>query len=74
MKEEIKEEIKEIIRTIQKEKRENKIVPDYALYVEISNRIGDKVKQVLNEMVKNKEIKFNKSLNDIAFYEDNKQD
>jgi propanediol utilization protein len=69
----MKEEIKEIIRTIQKEKRENKIVPYYALYVEISNRIGDMVKSTLNEMVKNKEIKFSKTLNDIAFYEDNKQ-
>lgn len=69
----MKEEIIKIIRTIQEEKKENKIVPDYALYVEISNRIGDMVKQTLNEMVKNKEIKFNKTLNDIAFYEDNKQ-
>ena len=70
----MKEEIRKIIRTIQEEKKENKIIPDYALYVEISNRIGDMVKQTLNEMVKNKEIKFSKTLNDIAFYyEDNKQ-
>lgn len=69
----MKEEIIKIIRAIQEEKKENKIVPDYALYVEISNRIGDIVKQTLNEMVKDNELKFNKTVNDIAFYEDNKQ-
>lgn len=58
----------EIIRKIQERKKEKKIVPDGATWVEIINEVANETKAELNTLVKEKKIKFNKTLNDIIFY------
>ena len=69
----MKEILLEVIRKIQAEKKEKKQVPNHALYVEISNTMSDEIKKCLNELCKEKKIKFCKTLNDIAFYEEGGQ-
>jgi hypothetical protein len=61
-------EANEIIREIQKEKKEKNIVPDGALWSEIINRASAELKKELNTLVKEKKIRFNKTLNDLMFY------
>lgn len=70
----MKEILLEVIRKIQAEKKEKKQVPDYALYVEISNTMSDEIKKCLNELCKEKKIKFCKTLNDLGFYEEGGQE
>lgn len=70
----MKDTLLRIIRKIQGNKKEKKIAPDYATYVEITHEVVEEVKQNLNEMVKEKKLKFNRTLNDIAFYENDRQE
>ena len=61
------------IKEIQAEKKEKNITPNHALHAEISNRIHTEVKQALNKLCKEKKIRFCKTLNDLAFYEEDGQ-
>lgn len=63
----------DIIKEIQIEKSEMNITPNHAMFAEISNRLYTRVRQSLNELCRSKKIKFCKTLNDIAFYEEDGQ-
>lgn len=57
----------EIISQIIAEKKQNKIVPSFATYPEIKNRIGHDCRSELNKLYDNRRITYHKTLNSISF-------
>ena len=57
----------QIIQDITKEKQDKKILPSYALRVEILNRIWHKADKILTEISKSKNIKSGRTINDTYY-------
>lgn len=61
----------EIIKKIIKEKKENKKVPECALFVEIirnSEKSTNECKKEINELIENDYIIYRRTINDYSFY------
>lgn len=63
-----KEYVVELIRAAQEEKKKNKQEPKYAIDVDLFNRVISDFKGLVNELVKDGVIGFDKTINNTAFY------
>ena len=63
-----KEYVVELIRAAQEEKKNNKQEPKYAIDVDLFNRVISDFKGLVNELVKDGVIGFDKTINNTAFY------
>lgn len=60
-------EVLEIISQIIAEKKQNKVVPPFATYPEIKNRVGRDCRNELNLLYESRRIIYHKTLNSISF-------
>ena len=63
-----KEYVVELIRAAQEEKKKNKQEPKYVIDVDLFNRVISDFKGLVNELVKDGVIGFDKTINNTAFY------
>lgn len=55
------------IRALSNAKREKGIVPSYVLFSELANAISNKIKIELNALCREKKVRWQKTLNEVAF-------
>lgn len=69
----LSETVYSIIEDICREKKEKHILPPYALYSEVSTRLHKQVGEVINGLIKEGKLTWNKTLNDKAFQTTNNE-
>lgn len=60
-------DVLEIIKEIVSDKAERKVEPTSALFSEIINKVTEKAKSEINQMVKDKKLTFHRTINSISF-------
>lgn len=60
-------DVYEIIKSIVAEKAEQKVSPTSALTSEIINKVTDKAKEEINQLVLDKKLAFHRTINSISF-------
>lgn len=60
-------DVYEIIKSIVAEKTEQKVSPTSALTSEIINKVTDKAKKEINQLVLDKKLAFHRTINSISF-------
>lgn len=61
-------DVLDVILTLQKEKKDQQIVPDYALLPDIKNEVQKRLSDELNRLYKEGKIKFRETLNSKGVY------